>query len=174
MGVEPRSITNYVKKHEDFPSRKKGNGSREFPACRCLAWQRDRAVADAVASLAPRAPSDLEEAELRSAIAKAELDEIKVARARREVVPVAAAAAEFREMAGRIRAAVIAKRGEYRTEMLNLSTLAQSDAKLQALTDEILEELQTSLSTHGDLPGDEDAAPLDGTTEDEPPAGDSE
>src|SRR4051812_8927418 len=118
MGVDPRAITTWVKKHEDFPSRKKRDGVREFPVRQCLQWQRDRAVADAIAGFGPQKPSDFEEAELRKAIADAELAEIKVARERGSVVAVSSAVATFRELAGRIRASVLSKRGEYRDQIL--------------------------------------------------------
>lgn len=167
MGVDPRSITTWVKKHADFPSKKGKNGVREFPVKQCLQWQRDRIVADAIASYAPQEKSDREDADLRKAIADAELAEIKVARERASVVAVGTAISTFRELATRIRAAVLSKRGEYRDEMLNLTSLAQTDEKLGRLVDEILEELQASIGNWGDLPDDDDEADTAGPAEEE-------
>src|SRR4051812_19698122 len=103
MGVDVRTVTNYVKKHPEFPSRVRGS-NRTYPVQRCLAWQRDRAVADAISSVAPAKPSGAYEAELRKAVADAEMAEVRLAKMRGELIPVDVASREVDRAFGRVRA----------------------------------------------------------------------
>ena len=103
LEVTPRTVTNWVKAHKDFPSRVDGK-ARTFPVLKCLAWKRDRAVAEAMTSAGPTAPTDMEQATLRKAIADAELAEVKLARLRGELIPVDVAAREIERAFSRVRA----------------------------------------------------------------------
>jgi hypothetical protein len=133
---------------------------------RCLQWRQDRIVADALASMQPAAPTNQANAEERKAIADAELAEIKVSKARSEVIAVQLVAKEFRDTFSRIRSAVLSKRGEYRSQFLNLESLAEADGVLARLCDDILSELQARTSSTElddddgpDSPGDPDGTP---------------
>lgn len=143
LDVEERTITNYVRRHDDFPSRVRGR-ERDFPVMQCIRWKRDKDVADAVASLAPPAPTDLQEASKRLAVAQAELAEIKVAKARSEVIAVAAAAKESRDNYTRMRASALGKPGEYAPRCLHLNSVAQAMPILRQLIDDIFIEWQHS------------------------------
>ena len=159
LGVEPRTVTNYVKSHPDFPSRVKGS-NRTFPVQRCLAWQRDRAVADAITSVAPPPPDGAHEAGVRKAIADAELAEIRLAKLRGELIPVDVASQEVDRAFGRVRARFVAVPGEYGPQLLNLTDLPRAVAVLRALVAQVLTELQVGLGD-GDADDDEGDAPSD-------------
>jgi hypothetical protein len=141
LGVTERTITNWVRRHEDFPSKVRGQ-NREFPLGRCIQWYLQRMIADAIASMAPPASLNAAEADSRKAIAEAELAEIKVAKARAEVVLVAKAVKDRRDDYGRIRAALLAKPGEYADQVLRLETVAQAMPVLRGMMDNVIAELQ--------------------------------
>lgn len=144
LGVEERTITNWVRKHSDFPSRVQGR-TRTFPVRRCLQWNQDRIVAEMVASLGPAKPDDEEEAARRRAIAEAELAEIKVAKARAEVVNVQLALREIHDTFARVRSTALAKPGEYAPQILHLEDLGDATRVLRRLIDDLLSELQVQL-----------------------------
>lgn len=143
LGFEPRTITNYVKRHPDFPSRVSGK-TRSFPVQRCLTWQRDRLAADAAAEAAEPPPSDLAQAEQRKAMADAELAELKLAKLRGDVVAVQAAAKEIRDAFTRVRARLLSTPGEYASQILHLEELPKAVLVLRALVDTVLAELQAN------------------------------
>jgi hypothetical protein len=120
-----------VKRHPDFPSRVSGR-DRTFPVRRCLQWQRDRIVADAIADVAPPAPSNIVDAELRKAIADAELAELKVARMRGDLVAVQVAAKEIRDAFSRVRARLLSTPGEYAPQILHLEEMPKAVVKLRS------------------------------------------
>jgi phage terminase Nu1 subunit (DNA packaging protein) len=156
LEVSPRTITNWVGKHSDFPSRLEGN-SREFPVLRCLAWQRDRAVADALTSAGPAQPTDMYDAELRKAKADAELAEVRLARLRGELITVESAASEIERAFSRVRARFLSVPGEYGPQMLRLERLPDAIHKLRDLVGHVLSELQSGLGED-----DDDDEPADG------------
>lgn len=152
LGVDPRTITNWVKKHPDFPSRVRGK-DRSFPVQKCIAWKRDRDVAEAVASLAPPKPDGMYEAERRKAIADAELAETRLAKMRGELIPVDVASSEVDRAFSRVRARFLAAPGEYAPQLLNLAELSRTTAVLKDMVARVLDELQVGL---GDTDGEED------------------
>lgn len=145
LDVDVRTITNYVNEHADFPSRVSGK-RRTFPVQRCIAWARERAVAEALAKAAPPPPpeegSGLLAAELRKAVADAELAELKAAKLRGDVVAVQAAAKEIRDAFSRVRARLLSTPGEYAPQMLHLEELPKAVLMLRNLVDTVLAELQ--------------------------------
>jgi phage terminase Nu1 subunit (DNA packaging protein) len=165
LGVEVRTITNYVRQHKDFPSRVRGR-ERDFPVRRCLEWHDDRVAADAIANFKPPAPSGLEDAERRRAIAEAELAEIKVAKARGEVVSVALVAKEIRDTFGRVRASLLAKPGEYAPRVLHLETQADATLILRQLVDETIGELQVTAGSGALIDDDDDLPPAPSSDDD--------
>jgi phage terminase Nu1 subunit (DNA packaging protein) len=159
LGVDVRTITNYRRRHPDFPVKVDGKRVR-FPIARCVTWKIDRAVADAIAAMAPPAPKDLAGAETRRAIADAEFSEMRVQKLRRELVPVAEGAKEIAEAYARVRTRFVAVPGEYGPRFLNLSSLPQSVAQLRDLVSTVLSELQQIHLSDEDEEGsaDDDAA----------------
>lgn len=146
LDVDVRTITNYVDNHADFPSRVNGK-RRTFPAQRCIAWARERAVAAALAKATPPPPaneegSGLAAAELRKAIADAELSELKAAKLRGDVVAVQAAAKEIRDAFTRVRSRLLSTPGEYAPQILHLEELPKAVLMLRNLIDTVLAELQ--------------------------------
>lgn len=152
LGVDPRTITSWVKKHPDFPSRVKGK-DRSFPVQKCIAWKRDRDVAEAIASMAPPKPDGMYEAELRKAIADAELAEQRLAKMRGDLIPVDVASREVDRAFARVRARFLAVPGEYAPQLLNIAELSRTTHVLRDLVARVLEELQVGL---GDTDGEED------------------
>jgi phage terminase Nu1 subunit (DNA packaging protein) len=149
LDVEVRTITNYVKRYGDeFPSRVNGR-DRTFPVRRCLQWKQDRLVADAIADVAPPAPSNIVDAELRKAVADAELAELKVARMRGDLVAVQVAAKEIRDAFSRVRARLLSTPGEYAPQMLYIEALPKAVVTLRAMVDTVLAELQTHAGGDG-------------------------
>ncbi|MDB4906375.1 MAG: Phage packaging protein Nu1 [Gemmatimonadetes bacterium] len=145
LGVSQRTITSYIQKHSDFPSKLDGK-DRSFPVRLCLEWKERRVVSEAVSSMAPTEEGGLADAERRQAIANAGLAEHKLALARRQVVDVAVAAREFRNTLSRIRSRLQAVPGEHAPQLLNLRTIAEAHHKLQAMVDQVLEELQDAVA----------------------------
>jgi phage terminase Nu1 subunit (DNA packaging protein) len=158
LGVDVRTITNYVRQHSDFPNRVDGK-RRRFPIARCVAWKINHDVAAAIAAMAPPAPKDLADAEKRRAIADAEFAEMRVMKMRGETVLAGDQVKEVAKAFSRVRARFVAVPGEYGPRFLNLSTLPESVAQLRDLVSTVLAELQQ-------LPlDDEDDDPVDGTAE---------
>jgi len=143
LEVEPRTITNYVKRYTDFPSRVSGR-DRTFPVHRCLIWQRDRIVASAVADVSTPAPTNIAEAVQRKAIADAALAELKLAKLRGDVVAVEAAAKEIRDAFGRVRMRLLSTPGEYAPQILHIEEIPQAVVRLRQLVDTVLAELQSN------------------------------
>jgi phage terminase Nu1 subunit (DNA packaging protein) len=156
MDVTPRTVTNYRKHHSDFPCRVSGRAVT-FPVKRCLQWQRDRIVADAIADVAPPVPSNIVQAELRKTIADAELAELKVGRMRGDLLAVQVAAKEIRNAFGRVRARLLSTPGEYAPQMLHLEEMPQAVSKLRQLVDTVLAELQATAG--GDAIDDDGGGP---------------
>lgn len=151
LGVDVRTITNYIKK-PDFPSRVRGN-RRTFPVRRCVQWKIDHDVADAIASMAPPKPSH--DAELRKMAADAELAEIKVQKARGEVVPVADAIKEVKQSYSRVRARFASIPGEYGPRLLNLTSIPEVTRQLREMIGSVMVELQTDGSAFTEEEDDE-------------------
>jgi len=165
LGCTVRTITNYIRQHEDFPVRVRGN-NRTFPIARCVAWKIRRDIADAIASMAPPAPTEAKEANKRRAIAEAELAEIEVKKARAQIVDVPTALKEIVRNNTRIASRLLSVVGEYTPQMVNLPTMAAAAGKLREMTSTILSELQQTGNTvddDADGDGDEDTGSGEGT-----------
>lgn len=146
MEVEPRTITNWVRNHPDFPSRVKGN-HRSFPVHKCLRWRIDREVADAVSGVMPPAPDDMAEAATRKMIADAELAELKVAKFKSELVDAAVVGKEIARAFDRVAARLKSTPGEYAPQLLQPLTMPEAVAILRRLVATSLAALQTDFAT---------------------------
>jgi phage terminase Nu1 subunit (DNA packaging protein) len=155
LGVEPRTVTNWVRNHSDFPSRVEGR-SRSFPAQKCLLWFIDRKVADAVSSMLPPQQTSMVDAELRKAVADAELAELRVQKLRGEVIPVEMARKELRLIFTRLRARLISAPGEYAPQILNLGTVADAVLKLREVCSNLIAEMQSAATPAEDDDADEE------------------
>lgn len=145
LGVDVRTITNYVRAHSDFPNRVDGK-HRRFPVARCVAWKIDHDVASAIAAMAPPPPQTLVDAEKRKAIADAEISELKVMQMRAEVVPIADSIREVERAFTAVRSRVASVAGEYGPRFLNLSTIPEAVAKLRELAATIIAELPAAIA----------------------------
>src|SRR5690349_13895608 len=89
LDVEPRTITNLVKEHADFPSRVKGR-TRTFPKRQCLAWYIKYKQDEAVKRAAPKRDEReaLDVAKTRKVEIDTELAEIELEEARGRIIPV--------------------------------------------------------------------------------------
>lgn len=143
LGVEPRTITNWVKNHPDFAALTRVRGtSRTFPVQKCRQWKEDRAVADALASFQPPAPDGLAEAERRRAIADAELAELKVAKFKSELVDAGVVGKEIARAFDRVAARLKATPGEFAPQIMQPLTMPEAVAVLRRLVTTSLAGLQ--------------------------------
>lgn len=85
--VDPRTVTNWINSTPPCPSWIEGR-SRKFDTSKVAEWREAQAVAKALANVSREAPGDLEEAELRKAVADALIAEIKAAREEGSVIPI--------------------------------------------------------------------------------------
>jgi phage terminase Nu1 subunit (DNA packaging protein) len=159
LGVDVRTITNYVRLHSDFPNRVDGK-RRRFPIARCVSWKINHDVAAAIAAMAPPAPKDLADAEKRRAIADAEFAELRVMKIRGETVAAGDAAKEVAKAFARVRARFVATPGEFGPRFVNVESLPLAIAQLRDLVSTVLTELQVM--------------PLDDEEEEETSAGSAE
>lgn len=154
LGLSERQITNLVRRHPDFPSRVDGR-ERSFPTDRCFEWyvryKQEEALQRAAAKPEITGRAD---ADLRKAIADAEIAELRVQKLRGDVVPTEAYRKELRRVLDRVRGRFVSIPGEYGPRCLNLSEVAASVAVLRDLVASVLAELQ-SVANAPDL--DEDA-----------------
>lgn len=166
LGVDLRTISRFVRQHSDFPSRVQGR-ARTFPVRRCLQWQQDRIVANVVSQAAPSAPDSSEEAARRKLLAEAQLAEVKLAKARAEVISVSLALKEIHDVFARVRATLLGKPGEYAPQILHLEDMGDATRVLRRLVDNTLGELQVRFAS--DVVEDADDEDREG-----PPAPDAE
>jgi phage terminase Nu1 subunit (DNA packaging protein) len=151
LGVEERTITNWIKKHPEFAALTRVRGtSRTFPVQKCLQWDKDRAVADAISSVQPPAPDDMYEAERRRAIADAELAEIKVAKAKGELVDASAAAHEASRTMDRIGARLRSIPGEFAPQITAPLSMPEAVAILRRLVVTALSGVQADFASDAD------------------------
>lgn len=159
LGVDVRTITNYVRAHSDFPNRVDGK-NRRFPVARCVAWKIDHDVASAIAAMAPPAPQTLIDAEKRKAIADAELSELKVQQMRAEVVPIADSIREVERAFSAVRSRLMSVPGEYAPRFLNLTSMPAAVMQLRDLAATVIAELPAAVSLL-----EEEIEPDDGSAE---------
>lgn len=109
------------------------------------------------------ADNEMEDAELRKAVADAELAELKVAKLRGEVVD----RETFRQVLGsvleRVRLRLDAMPGEYASEVLGLSTIAEAVPVIRSIADRVRAELRdVGVMTDDEDDGDDDGQPGEG------------
>jgi hypothetical protein len=100
LDVEPRTITNWIRQHHDFPSRVSGR-SREFPWLRCLQWFLQRESARA----APPAAATEAASRARKMAAEAEIAELNLAERRGALIPLSVHEQRCEDLASRLFAA---------------------------------------------------------------------
>jgi phage terminase Nu1 subunit (DNA packaging protein) len=162
LNLTERRITELVKdgKLADgtvFPSRVDGR-DRKFPVQRCFEWYLRFKQEEAVERAAGRTtPANMAEAELRRAIADAELAELKLQRLRGEVVPLETYRNELRRVLSRVRGRFQAVPGEFAPRILEPLDMVKATSVLKDLVGTVLAELQhVSIEDAGD--SDERAA----------------
>ncbi len=142
LGVTDRTITDWIRRHPDFPSRIRGRG-RSFPIARCVQWYVAYKVADAEERASPREqPSS---AESRKKEADAQLAEFKVAQARQTLITVHDAAVETTRFCDSLRAVVRGLRSRYASRVLNMVTVKEANRTLDTITRDLLEDLDRAV-----------------------------
>lgn len=86
-GVDRRTVTNWVNSAPPCPSDMRGR-VREFDTVAVARWREQQAARKAVEQQVPLKPVDLEEARCRYETARAELEELKLAQLRRQLLHV--------------------------------------------------------------------------------------
>jgi phage terminase Nu1 subunit (DNA packaging protein) len=160
LRLSEREITNLVKRgrHADgteFPSRVRGR-HRDFPLDRCFEWYIQFKQEEALERAAPREPSNLIDAELRKAVADAEIAELRVAKLRGEVAPIDAHRKELRRVLGKVRGQIVAMPGAYASRVLNLPDMAAAVARLREVSAGLLRELQSAAAGAGEETSEEE------------------
>ena len=151
LNLSERQITTLVKSGRladgtEFPSRVEGR-ERSFPTDRCFEWYLRYKQEEALQRAAGRQePANMAEAELRKAIADAEIAELKLQRLRGEVVPADAYRRELRRVLTRVRARFTSIPGEYASRILEPLDMARATAVLRDLVATVLAELQSAPS----------------------------
>ncbi len=143
LNLTERRISMLVRDHE-FPRRVEGRAVT-FPSDRCFEWYLQFKQEEALARAADRTPVGplaLGEAELRKAVADADIAELRVAKLRGEVVPIESFRKELRAGYGRARARWVSVPGEYGNRFLHLTETAASVALLREMVNQVLAELQ--------------------------------
>lgn len=162
LGLSERQITNLVRDAKladgtEFPSRVKGK-DRSFPSDRCFDWYVRFKQEEALQRAAGReAPKDMAAAELRKAIADAEIAELKVAQLRGEFVSLEEYRKELRRILTRIRARFVAIPGEFAPRILEPMDMVKASAVLKDLVATVLAELQ-GVGRHTEDASDEQVA----------------
>lgn len=173
IGLSARQITNLVRsgKLSDgtvFPSRVNGR-DRTFPVERCFEWYVRFKQEEALERAAGRpALSNIADAELRKAIADAEIAELKVQRLRGEVAPIEQYRNEMRRVMTRVASRFRAMPGEYASKILEPLDMPRATNVLRDMVGEVLAELQVAARStsveeiadgeDGDAPDAPDAA----------------
>lgn len=161
LGVEPRTITNWVKNHPDFPSRVSGK-ERKFPVLKCIRWKTDRDVADAISSMEPAPADNFSEAELRKAIADAEMAELKVRKFKAELVDASIVGTEVARAYARVAARLKSTPGEFAPQILHPLTMPEAVAVLRRLVTTALTALQSEFLNEDIREADEENLPEEG------------
>lgn len=139
-GVRPQTVEEWIA--AGLPAERAGNGPWQIRTALALRWHEDQAR-DAAARPADKdTPANMLEAELRKAVADAELAELKLARLRGEVVPIEEYGKELRRVLGRVRGRIAAVPGEYAPRILEPLDMPRAVALLRELTTSLLQELQ--------------------------------
>lgn len=147
LGLSERQITNLIKSAKladgtPFPSRVDGR-DRKFPTDRCFDWYVRFKQEEALKRADSRKePENMADAELRKAIADAEIAELKVMRLRGDVVTLETYRKELRRVLTRVRARFAAIPGEFAPRILEPMDMARASAVLKDLVATVLAELQ--------------------------------
>lgn len=135
LGVTERTITEWVKSREDFPSRVQGK-SRTFPLTRCWRWYLEYKLAQ------KESPKDMDEARVRyetarAQIAELELEELRGNLARREDVEKA-----FTAIHERTRSRLVALPGKAAPALVGMKRAVDVQVALEAYIEEVIGELR--------------------------------
>lgn len=136
-------------------------GKKSYAWHEVLAWMRGRwetAVRAELEGKDETAPSPLEEAELRKALAEAERAETRNLRERGELAADEDAEAEIRRFCERVRAGILALRSRHQASMVGLPSIPAAGVELDRIAAALLTDL------HRDAGGAHEAEDL------EPPA----
>ena len=143
--IDRRTLTNWINSDPPCPSTKNRKGERIFDSGDVATWREERAqrqAREAWDKSQKKEPENMADAELRKAIADAEIAELKVMRLRGDVVTLEHYRKELRRVLGRVRARFAAIPGEYAPRILEPMDMARASAVLKELVATVLAELQ--------------------------------
>lgn len=135
LGVTERSITDWVKQHEDFPSRVAGK-NRTFPLTRCWRWYLQYKLAQ------KEPPKDLDEARVRFETAKAQLAELELEEAKGNLARKDQVQRVVRAMNERIRARLMALPSKAAPALVGMKRAVDLQVALEGYVEEVVGELR--------------------------------
>lgn len=144
-GIDRRTLTNWINSDPPCPSAKNRKGERVFESGDVAVWKEERAqrqAREAWDKSQKNEPESMADAELRKAIADAEIAELKVMRLRGDVVTLETYRKELRRVLTRVRSRFTAIPGEYAPRILEPMDMARASAVLKDLVATVLMELQ--------------------------------
>ncbi len=134
LDVDERTITNWVKQRDDFPSRVAGK-ARTFPVRACIAWYRDYKSSAA-------APTDIDEAKARREAAEAQIAELKLAKQRGELLDANEVRRTWERILMSVRTRILGMRSRHAPAVVGLGTLGEAVRALDAIALDILASLR--------------------------------
>ena len=146
FGVSRRTITNWVTGPDPCPSEIGEDGVRVFDTGAVRRWLEDRAAKRALAK-AERGTRDITEAKARYLAAKAEREELALARARGELLHIDDVAADLERTLQALRARILSAPSRFAPR---LACRCRDIRATYALLDELCRDLIESLATIGD------------------------
>lgn len=154
-GVDRKTVTNWLNETPPCPST--GTGSaRRVNLVDFADWWAERAVRQAAAA-APREEADEARERARKMRADADLSELKVARAREELVDVTAVIRSHERLCAVVRAKVSAIRGKWAPRVIGLATMGEATQAMDRLAADILAALVDGADELDDEPEQEAA-----------------
>lgn len=159
LGLSERQVTNLVRSGRladgtPFPSRVRGR-TRTFPTDRCFAWYIRFKQEEALERAATReSPTNMQEAELRKAVADAEMAELRLATMRGDVVPIEQYRRELHRTLSRVAARFASVPGEYAPRILEPLDMPRAVKLLRELVATVMAELQSAAGSTTDLEDD--------------------
>jgi transcriptional regulator with XRE-family HTH domain len=154
LGVDVRTVTNWVKNQRGFPSRMRGK-ERDFPWLRCLQWHIEREIAKS----APAPAMDEKAARARKMAAEATEAELDLRERQNELMPVAVHVERFERLASHF--AAIGRGGltKFIGDIQRVDNPVDAQLLLDRMGDELMDSWRALDEDIGDLGLGDDESP---------------
>lgn len=129
---------------------KSDDGKKFYVWSDVFAWYLERKQQEAIERAGGKAGSGMQGAELRKAVAEAELAELRLQKLRREVVPIAEYRGELGRILGAVRARIVGMPGEWAARCVALVDMATATRRLREISAAQLAALQQAAAAAPD------------------------